>query len=157
MVFKLLFFFVLFFLFYNYFVLDSNLSFFNNLKNKKEIFKNLHNNINSNKELNSSSTRNNLKDIKESIGNSWERIGNVIKNSNDDDFYEEKSDNKKLDQETKEKIEKWLKDNSLNRYGDSGNAIYNGGTPLFNSETGEMYDRYEYIIKNHPGLLEYIK
>ncbi len=53
----------------------------------------------------------------------------------------------------KEKIDKWLEDNNLNRYGDPMDKIYIGGTPLFNEATGQNIDRFDYIFKNHPDLL----
>ena len=55
-----------------------------------------------------------------------------------------------LDLSEKAKIEKWIVDNKLNQYGDSADTLYAGGTPLFDESTGEMVDRYEYILKNHP-------
>jgi hypothetical protein len=54
----------------------------------------------------------------------------------------------------KQKIDKWIAENNLNRYGDNIGAAYAGGTPLFNESTGENIDRYEYILKNHPELLD---
>ena len=50
----------------------------------------------------------------------------------------------------KAKIEKWIVDNKLNEYGDSADILYAGGTPLFDEETGERMDRYDYIRMNHP-------
>jgi len=61
---------------------------------------------------------------------------------------------KDLTKEQKEKIDNWLEANNLNRYGDSADAIYTGGTPLFNEATGESLDRFDYILKNHPNLLD---
>lgn len=55
--------------------------------------------------------------------------------------------------EMKEKIDKWIETNDLNRYGDQKDLMYAGGTPLFNEATGEVTDRYEYILKNHPELV----
>lgn len=55
--------------------------------------------------------------------------------------------------EQKEKIEKWLTDNSLNRYGDAMDIFYAGGTPLFDEATGKSIERFEYILKNHPDIL----
>ncbi len=59
-----------------------------------------------------------------------------------------------LTQELKEKIDQWLKDNSLNRYGDAMDTMYTGGTPLFNEATGESLDRFDYILDKHPDILE---
>ncbi|MFA4833816.1 MAG: hypothetical protein WC619_03130 [Patescibacteria group bacterium] len=64
---------------------------------------------------------------------------------------------KDLTKEQKEKIDKWLEKNNLNRYGDSVDMMYTGGTPLFNETTGESLDRYDYILKNHPELLDELK
>ena len=61
---------------------------------------------------------------------------------------------KDLTGEQKEKVDKWLKENNLNRYGDPGDTMYTGGTPLFNEATGKSLDRYDYILKNHPDLLD---
>ena len=61
---------------------------------------------------------------------------------------------KDLAGEQKEKIDKWLEENNLNRYGDPGDTMYTGGTPLFNEATGKSLDRYDYILKNHPDLLD---
>lgn len=49
-----------------------------------------------------------------------------------------------------EQIEDWIKANSLNRYGDPVDFMYTGGSPLFNEQTGEVTDRYDYILQNHP-------
>jgi len=51
------------------------------------------------------------------------------------------------------KIEDWIGENNLNRYGDPADMMYVGGTPLFNEATGESVDRYDYIFKNHPNIL----
>ena len=64
---------------------------------------------------------------------------------------------KDLSKEQKEKIDKWLLDNNLNRYGDKIDIFYAGGTPLFNEVTGESIERFEYILKKIPGILENIK
>ena len=58
-----------------------------------------------------------------------------------------------LTKEQKEKIDKWIEENGLNRYGDSKDTMYIGGTPLYNEATGEITDRYDYILKNHLDLL----
>ncbi len=62
-----------------------------------------------------------------------------------------------LTDEAKIKIEEWVENHNLNRYGDDLDTLYIGGTPLFNEATGESLDRYEYILKNHPELIEMIK
>lgn len=61
-----------------------------------------------------------------------------------------------VDKAVKEKIDKWLTDNDLNRYGDPIGTFYTGGTPLFNEETGETLERFEYILEKIPDILEKI-
>jgi hypothetical protein len=58
--------------------------------------------------------------------------------------------NRAQDINEKAKIEKWIVDNKLNEYGDSADTLYTGGTPLFDEQTGETMDRFEYIRINHP-------
>ena len=48
------------------------------------------------------------------------------------------------------RIEKWIKDNDLNKYGDPADTFYIGGTPLFDEKTGEKINRFDYIAKKHP-------
>lgn len=48
------------------------------------------------------------------------------------------------------RIEKWIKANDFNRYGDSADTFYIGGTPLFDERTGEVMGRFDYIAKQHP-------
>ncbi len=57
-----------------------------------------------------------------------------------------------IDDETKKRIDKWIRDNGRNEFGDKRDTVYTGGTPLFNEMTGQRKDRYEYILKNHPEL-----
>ncbi|MFA5248214.1 MAG: hypothetical protein WC415_03140, partial [Patescibacteria group bacterium] len=45
-----------------------------------------------------------------------------------------------LTDEQKKKIDSWLEENGYNRYGDAKNAIYTGGTPLFDEATGQALD-----------------
>jgi hypothetical protein len=47
-------------------------------------------------------------------------------------------------------VEAWIIENDLNRYGDPQDTLYTGGTPLFNEETGETTDRFEYLIDKYP-------
>jgi hypothetical protein len=70
---------------------------------------------------------------------------------------ESKASSTALTDEQKKQIDNWLDEKGLNRYGEAKNAIYTGGTPLFNEKTGKAIDRYDYIIKNHPNLLEELK
>jgi hypothetical protein len=62
-----------------------------------------------------------------------------------------------LTEEQKRKIDDWLDEKGLNRYGDDKNAMYKGGTPLFDESTGKAIDRYDYIISRYPNLLEELK
>ena len=66
-------------------------------------------------------------------------------------------DFKDLTREQKKKIDEWLKNNGLNRYGDTIGVMYAGGTPLFNEKTGEAIDRFEHILKKIPDMLEKIE
>jgi hypothetical protein len=56
------------------------------------------------------------------------------------------------DNATKERIDRWIRENGLNDYGDPKGTMYMGGTPLFNEMTGSTMDKYEYILKKHPEL-----
>lgn len=62
-----------------------------------------------------------------------------------------------ISKDQKAKIDQYLLENNLNRYGDASSTVYTGGTPLFNEITGESVDRFEYILKNHPEIWEKIK
>jgi len=57
----------------------------------------------------------------------------------------------------KQSIDNWLAKKGLNRYGDSPNAVYAGGTPLFNEATGKAIERYDYILNKFPDILDLIK
>jgi hypothetical protein len=58
----------------------------------------------------------------------------------------------RIDDETKRRIDRWIKEKNLNQYGDPKDRMYAGGTPLFNEATGQATDRYEYILSRHPEL-----
>lgn len=47
-------------------------------------------------------------------------------------------------------IECWLKENSLNPYGDPMDTVYAGGTPLFDETTGMYLDPDEYLYQKYP-------
>lgn len=49
-----------------------------------------------------------------------------------------------------EMINSWIEENNLNQYGDPLDTVYIGGTPLFNEETGEYQERYDYLVSNYP-------
>merc|ERR1712038_1577672 len=47
-------------------------------------------------------------------------------------------------------VDEWLISQSLNEFGDPEDTVYMGGNPLFDPVTGEMKDRYEYILEKFP-------
>jgi hypothetical protein len=57
-----------------------------------------------------------------------------------------------IDRETRERIDRWIKEKGRNTYGDPPDTMYAGGTPLFDERTGATRDRYEYILERHPEL-----
>lgn len=52
--------------------------------------------------------------------------------------------------EEKSRIDWWIRNNGLNAFGDK-DITYPGGTPLYDIESGESTDLYDYIIANHPS------
>ena len=56
----------------------------------------------------------------------------------------------KPSQEEQKDILAWLErsSDSLNTYGDPADAMYMGGSPLFNERTGEFKDKFQYIIEH---------
>ena len=50
-----------------------------------------------------------------------------------------------------QQIDRWLQNENLNRYGDPLDTMYMGGTPLFNEQTGESQDRYQYLLAKFPS------
>jgi len=54
------------------------------------------------------------------------------------------------------KIDQWTESNNLNEYGDAIDTIYEKGSPLV-EEAGKMKDKYEYILENHPNLVDELK
>lgn len=57
-----------------------------------------------------------------------------------------------IDEATKQRVDRWVRENNRNEYGDPQGTAYAGGTPLFNELTGRQLDRYEYILKKNPSL-----
>jgi hypothetical protein len=62
-------------------------------------------------------------------------------------------DPKNLTKEHKARIDAWLKEQDLNRYGDLAGTYYASGTPLFDA-LGKAIERYEYILSNHPDIFK---
>lgn len=50
-------------------------------------------------------------------------------------------------------IDEIIRKRGLNEFGDPPDTVYAGGTPLFDMRTGEMMDRYTYIVKHHRDWL----
>jgi hypothetical protein len=57
-----------------------------------------------------------------------------------------------VDDATKKHIDRWIRENDRNEFGDPKDTVYAGGNPLFDMLTGKMKDRYEYILEKHPEL-----
>jgi hypothetical protein len=59
--------------------------------------------------------------------------------------------------ELSDKQKRWIDDMikklGLNEFGDPKDTMYAGGTPLFDSRTGEMKERYAYILSKHRDWL----
>jgi len=98
-----------------------------------------------------------IKWLDDKIGEGFEDFKDIDDSDNCREVTEEKLDFNNLTKEQKEKIDQWLEEKGLNRYGDTEGTFYSGGTPLFNEGTEEKLDRYEYIFKNHPELSGEIK
>lgn len=52
--------------------------------------------------------------------------------------------------EEKDLIEAWLGANGLNKYGDTPDTMYAGGTPLFDELTSETISLYDYLVRKYP-------
>ena len=100
-----------------------------------------------------------LKQLDDNIGDLLNKMGNkdVVDDKDKDTEEKDKELDGNLSSSEKSKIEKWLEENNLNKYGDSEGTYYTGGTPLFDESTGERVDRYDYIFKKIPDILEKIK
>lgn len=57
-----------------------------------------------------------------------------------------------ISEAVKKRIERWIRDEDRNEYGDPADTVYAGGTPLFDERTGKTRDRFEYILSKHPHL-----
>lgn len=96
-----------------------------------------------------------------------EKIGEAYESFQDDqsekllDFMDEKQEDvdvwKNLTADQKNIIEEWIKSNNFNEYGDLFDTVYEKGSPLIQDGFEEIKNRFEYILENHPELLEKIK
>jgi len=57
-----------------------------------------------------------------------------------------------VNDETKRKVDEWIKSKDRNQYGDPKDTVYAGGNPLFDERRPTLKDRYEYILEKHPEL-----
>jgi hypothetical protein len=57
-----------------------------------------------------------------------------------------------VNDETKRKVDEWIKKGDRNQYGDPKDTVYAGGNPLFDERRPTLKDRYEYILEKHPEL-----
>jgi hypothetical protein len=55
-----------------------------------------------------------------------------------------------------QKIDEWVEKNHLNQYGDKIDTVYEKGSPLLDA-AGQIKNKYEYILENHPELIEELK
>ncbi len=97
--------------------------------------------------------------VRENYGDNIERAKKEMKDKTIETAYDVADKSIKFMAESitdsvKEKIDEWVLENGLNQYGDVGDTMYAGGTPLFDEATGGAKDKYEYILQNHPELVE---
>ncbi|MCD4693816.1 hypothetical protein K8R62_00455 [bacterium] len=78
---------------------------------------------------------------------------NVFKEKKEEDS-EKKLESSQLGDEDKKKIDNWLLENGLNKYGDTEGVYYPEGTPLMNGEDEEKIERYQYLLKRYPNILK---
>jgi hypothetical protein len=57
-----------------------------------------------------------------------------------------------VDDTTRKRIDKWIREGKRNEFGDPQGTVYAGGTPLFDMRSGKTRDRYEHILDKHPEL-----
>ncbi len=109
-----------------------------------------------------------LRDLNRGLGEEFNNFNKEEKDSVMDFFQKKKKEGgesdraeesspkekaKELSPEEKEKIDAWLEEKGLNKYGDSQGVYYPHGTPLVDPETGEKIGRYEYILQRYPNIL----
>ncbi len=59
-----------------------------------------------------------------------------------------------LTEEQKRAIDRRIRQEGLNTFGDPKDTMYAGGTPLFDMTSGRTIDRYVYIARRHPDWLK---
>ncbi len=110
-----------------------------------------------------------LKKIDDKLGQGFEKVENTNLNEVID-FISPKEDEKEAEEaeevatttlgiltlEQKEKIDNWLAEHDLNKYGDPIGTMYTGGTPLFSEASGESIDRFEYTLDKYNDILNKI-
>lgn len=108
-----------------------------------------------------SSVSEKLKQFNERIGDEFNDFNKRQEDSVMDVFKEEnkKDSNKKIESselsdEDKVKIDNWLSENGLNKYGDTEGVYYPNGTPLMKGDDGEKVERYQYLLKRYPNILK---
>ena len=94
-----------------------------------------------------------LKGIDQKLG----QLFSDLKNASSSDQVQNIKASVGLTKEQEAEIDSWLEKNNFNRYGDAKNAVYIGGTPLFDEKTGQSFERYSYILKKFPDILQRIK
>lgn len=94
--------------------------------------------------------------LDQKVGDKWGDSGDKEPATSSPEQKEEGVQASDLTSEQKKKIDEWLEENNLNRYGDSEEAIYPDGTPLYNEDTGEEKTRFEYILDRYPDILKRI-
>lgn len=99
-----------------------------------------------------------LKEVDKKLGEIFEMSDNGQTTEDSDDNQAENIDpnSGELTEIQKSEIDLWLEANGFNRYGDPKDTFYTGGTPLFDEETGETIERFEYILERHPDILQKI-
>ncbi len=95
-----------------------------------------------------------LKEMDAKIGREMKEINISTSTSISTNIQKKKDNSSILTEEEKDKIDKWLEEKGLNRYGDSKGVIYKNGSPLFNEKTGESIERFKYILNRYPNILK---
>lgn len=97
-----------------------------------------------------------LESLDQKVEDKWGSSDNKGSATSSPEQKEENVQASDLTPEQKKKIDEWLEENNLNRYGDSREAIYPDGSPLYNEDTGQEMTRFEYILDRYPDILERI-